>query len=81
MQNACGRTHNGKQSLQRGSINKKYTFFPPILQIPGAINSPKMGVIRAIGGPENLFVGMMLPSYGFQNHAPQRGREAVFQKK
>ena len=24
---------------------------------------------------------MILPSYGFQNHAPQRRREAVFQKK
>ena len=39
IQNACGRTHRGKRSIQRGHINEKYTFFPPMLQIPGAINS------------------------------------------
>ena len=81
MQNACGRTHRGKQSLQRGHINEKYTFSPPILQILGAINGSKIGVIRAIGGPKKLFVGMILHSCVFENHAPQRGREANFQKK
>ena len=56
IQNACGRTHRGKQSFERGHINEKYTFFPPILQIPGATNSSKMGVIRAIGGAKKLFL-------------------------
>ena len=81
MQNACGRTHRGEQSFQRGHINKKYTFFPPILQIPGAINSFKIGVIHAIGGPKKLFLAWFYIHAFLKIMLPNKGGKQIFKKK
>ena len=80
MQNACGRTHNGKQSIQRGCINKNYTLFPAILQIPGAIKSPKIGVVRAIGGPGKLFRAWFCLNAIFKIMLPNEGGKLFFKK-
>ena len=80
MQNACGRTHRGKQSLQRGHINEKYTFFASILQIPGAINSSKIGVIRAIGGPKKLFLAWFYIHAFLKIMLPNEGGKQIFKK-
>ena len=80
VQNTCGRTQNGKQSLQRGCINKKYTLFAAILQIPGAIKSPKMGVIRAIGGPGKLFRAWFRLNAVFKIMLPNEGGKLFFKK-
>ena len=80
MQNACGRTHGGKQSLQRGHINEKYTFSPPILQIPGAINGSKIGVIRAIGGPKKLFLAWFYIHAFLKIMLPNEGGKQIFKK-
>ena len=70
MQNACGRTHRGKQSFQRGHINEKYTFFASIL----------MGVIRAIGGPEKLFLAWFCLHTVFKIMFPNEGEKQSFKK-
>ena len=80
MQNACGRTHRGKQSFQREHINEKYTFFPPILQIPGAVNSAQIGGIRAIGGPERLVLAWFCINAILKIMLPNEGGKKIFKK-
>ena len=80
IKNACGRTHSGKQSLQSGHINAKYTFFPPILRIPGAINSSKISVIRAIGGHEKLFLAWFYIHAFLKIMLPNEGGKQFFKK-
>ena len=80
MQNACGRAYRGKQSFQRGHINEKYTFFQSILQIPGAINSSKIDVIRAIGRPNKLFLAWFYIHAFLKIMLPNEGGKQIFKK-
>ena len=80
IKNACGRTHSGKQSLQSGHIHEKYTFVTPILRIPGAINSSKIGVIRAIRRPEKLFLAWFYIHAFLKIMLPNEGGKQIFKK-
>ena len=70
----------GKQSLKRGPINEKYAFFPLILQIPGTINSPTLGVIRAIEWPKKLFLALFCLNAMFKIILPNEGGKLIFKK-
>ena len=59
-------------------MNEKYTFFTPILQIPGAINSSKIGVIRAIGGPGKRFLEWFYINAIFKIMLPNEGGKQIF---
>ena len=72
--------HRGKQSFERVHINEKYTFFPPILQIPAAVNSSKMDVIRPIGGPEKLFLAWFYIHAFSKIMLPNEGGKQIFKK-
>ena len=59
-------------------MNEKCTFSLPILQIPGAINSSKIGVIRAIGGAKKLFLAWFYIHAFLKIMLPNEGGKQIF---
>ena len=48
------------------------------MQVPGAINGSKIGVIRAIGGPEKLFLAWFYIHAFLKIVLPNEGGKQIF---
>ena len=52
--------------------------FVPILQMPGVVNSSKIGVIRAIGGPKKVFLAWFYIHAFLKIMLPNEGGKQIF---
>ena len=68
------------KAFKEGTETRNIYIFPSILQIPCAINTSKIGVIRAIGGPKKLFLVWFYIHAFLKIMLPNEGGKQIFKK-